>query len=46
MSSPIVGGTVSFILSQNLQGELKIFYDRSAALQWINEGLTSEKWIR
>lgn len=46
VSSPIVGGTVSFILSQNLQGELKIFYERSSALQWINEGLPSEKWIR
>lgn len=46
VSSPIIGGTVSFILSQNLQGELKIFYDRGAALQWINAGQPTEKWIR
>lgn len=46
VSSPIIGGTVSFVLSQNMQGDLKIFYDRSAALQWINEGQLIEKWIR
>lgn len=46
VSSPIIGGTVSFVLSQNMQGDLKIFYDRGAALQWLNEGQPTEQWIR
>ena len=45
VESPTVAGIVRFIHSRDMQGELKVFYDRGSALRWLNEGMPPEKQI-
>ena len=44
--TPTGFGTVNFYLKTLLKEKVRVFYDRQAALTWLNEGMPPERQIR